>query len=197
MADFAIKGIVRDTTGTPIEGVKVFAMDSDRIFFEDHNDDLLGADWSKTDGTFEITFSSTSFSENLFEGNPDIYLIVRNSKGEIIHTTEFKSGAKLDGNNQPPFEIVLDSLKKTVPVTDPYALNQERITSAFASLGDIATVNISDIARTFSLLNSSITGWIIYTQESTWKEIGYDGPQVPRYSRDISHKHELEWEVTN
>ncbi len=197
MAKFTIKGSVRSTAGNPVEGVKVFAMDSDQQFFEDHNDDMLGASWAKANGTFEISFGSEQFKENMFEqfkenmfeGKPDIYLIVRNSKGEVIHRTETKKG--------PSFNIVLDSLeKKPEPAAeDPYANNQQRILSAFANMGDIATINNSDIARTFSLLNSSINAWAIYTRESTWEEIGYDGPQVPLHPRDTPHKHILEWEA--
>jgi hypothetical protein len=194
--EFTIKGVVRDTNGAPIEGVKVFAMDSDQQFFEDYNDDLLGADWSKPDGTFKIDFSTAAFKENMFEGNPDIYFVVRNSKGEMIQSTKTKKGAKLDGDDHP-FEIILTYLGKAESISDPYFQNQERIIAAFASLGDTTSVNIGEIARTFSLLNSSITAWTIYTQESTWNEIGYDGPQVPRYPLKVLHKHELKWEGTN
>jgi len=196
VTNFTIKGTVKTRYGDPINGVKVFAMDSDQQFFEDHSDDLLGAAWVKTDGTFEISFTSLEFNENMLEGSPDIYLVIRNSKGEIIHMTETKRGTKLDSPS-PVFELVLDSLEKLSPSEEPTLPNQDRITSAFASLGDTTNININEIGRTFSLLNSSINAWTIYTQPSSWKEIGYDGPQVPTHPRSVPHKHELSWEAGN
>jgi len=198
MTDFTVRGSVKDSGGSPVSGVKVFAMDSDQAFFEDYNDDLLGSTWVGPDGIFEISFSSAQFSEGLAERNPDIYFVVRNSRGEIIYRTETKRGAKLGrGQNEiPSFAIVLDALeKKPEPATDPYARNIDRTMSAFASLGDVATVNNSDFLRIHSLLNRSIEAWVIYTRENTWDDIGYDGPQVPLHPRASAHKHELEWEV--
>lgn len=188
MAEFTIKGSVKDTEGKPIRDVKVFAMDSDQQFFEDHNDDMLGAAWVKPNGTFEISFKSEQFSENVFEGKPDIYLIVRNSKGELIYRTET--------THDTSFTIVLDSLeKKPEPPQDLYGNNPDRILSAFATIGDIATINNSDFARTSALLASSINAWAVYTQERRWREIGYDGPQVPVRPKKISHSHTLDWEL--
>jgi hypothetical protein len=44
-------------------------------------------------------------------------------------------------------------------------------------------------------VNSSINAWFVYAQEYSWKKIGYDGPQVPKYPRkDPKHKHILSWE---
>jgi hypothetical protein len=194
VANFPIKGLIKDKNNIPINGVKIFAMDSDQQFFEDHNDDLLGAAWVKQDGSFEISFSSAEFSESPFEGKPDIYFVIRNSSGEVIHTTEIHRGIKLNTDNSP-FEIVLDALEKPNYPEDRNLPNQDRILSAFGSLGDTASININEIGRTFSLLNSSINAWMIYTQPSTWKEIGYDGPQVPVRPRDEPHKHKLSWEA--
>ena len=186
MGKFTVKGSVQDSAGDPVQGVKVFAMDNDQQFFEDHNDDMLGASWVKSNGTFEISSSSEQFQENMFEGKPDIYLIVRNSKGEVIHRTDIKKGLF--------FEIVLDSLeKKAEPAADPYANNQQRIFSAFANVGDTAAINNSDVARTFALLNSSMNAWVIYTRESTWEEIGYDGPQVPRHPGWQPYEQVITW----
>ncbi len=197
MTEFTVRGSVKDSGGSPISGVKVFAMDSDEAFFEDHNDDMLGSAWTGSDGKFEISFSSAMFSETVLERNPDIYFVVRNSKGEIIHRTETRRGAKLGrGQNETTFDMVLDSLeKKPEPPTDPYARNIDRTIAAFAGLGDVATINNSDFVRIHSLLNRSIDAWVTYTRENTWAEIGYDGPQVPRHPRDTPHRHELEWEA--
>ncbi len=198
MADFAVRGSVKDSGGSPVRGVKVFAMDSDQAFFEDYNDDLLGSTWVGSDGKFAISFSAAEFTEGLAERNPDIYFVVRNSKGEVIHRTEPNRGAKLGGaqNDVPSFDIVLDSLERPAgTATDPYSRNIDRTLSAFGSLGDVATVNNSDFVRIHSLLNRSIDAWVTYTRENTWEAIRYDGPQVPLHPRATPHKHELNWEV--
>jgi hypothetical protein len=198
MADFTVRGSVKDSEGAPVRGVKVFAMYSDQAFFEDYNDDLLGSTWVGSDGIFELSFSAAEFTEGLGERNPDIYFVVRNSRGEIIHRTEPKRGAKLEAGQKdiPSFDIVLDSLEpQPGTATDPYARNIDRTLSAFGSLGDVATVNNSDFVRIHSLLNRSIDAWVTYTRENTWEDIGYDGPQVPLHPRATPHKHELNWEV--
>ncbi len=194
MAAFVIRGTVKDIAGIPVRNVKVFAVDSDQGLFEDHNDDLLGAEWVKSDGTFQISSSLVQFKEALVEGNLDLYFIVRNSKGEIIARTEPRRGLKLD--DIEPFEITLESLeKKAGPPEDPFLRNMDRTVNAFASLGDIATVNNSDFARVASLLTRSINAWVVYTRDSIMSEIGYDGPQVPLRPRDSEHKHVFGWEA--
>lgn len=196
MADFVVRGRVRDLDGNPVTGVKVFAMDSDLGFFEDHNDDLLGAAWVRQDGTFEISFSSDVFSESAIEGKVDIYFIARNAKGEIVGRTEPLRG--LDPNaSDAPFEIKISSLQKqNASADDPYLRNMDRTLAAFASIGDVATVNNSDFARVYSLLNRSINSWIVYTGELAWRQVRYDGPQVPLRPRDSQHNHKLAWEAS-
>ncbi|HEX2013807.1 MAG TPA: hypothetical protein VLA68_01140 [Nitrososphaera sp.] len=195
MSDFTVKGIVKGSAGNPVSDVKVFALDSDQGLFEDHNDDLLGAAWTKPDGTFEISVSSDHFRERLVEGNPDIYFVVRNSEGEIISRTEPQGGFDPKQKHEP-FEILVESAeKKPGSPEDPYSRVMDRTLSAFASLGEVATINNSDFARVFSLLNRSLNAWVVYTREKAWREIGYDGPQVPLRPRDTEHKHKLEWET--
>jgi hypothetical protein len=195
VGNFTVSGTVVDASGKPVTSVKVFAIDSDQGLFEDHNDDMLGAAWTKPDGTFEISFSSTQFGEALVEGEVDIYFIVRNSRGEEIARFEpgdhFKPGEK-----SGRIEIKVLSLERNEgAVQDPYLQNTDRTLAAFATIGDVASVNNNDFARVFSLLNRSINAWLVYTRESSWNEIRYDGPQVPLQPRTTTHKHELEWEV--
>lgn len=194
MGDFTVRGTVKDSEGNPVTGVKVFAIDSDQGLFEDHNDDLLGAKWVAPDGRFEISFSSGLFKEAVVEGKVDLYFIVRNSKGEVIARTEPSRGLDLENNNEP-FEITVESFeKKPGPPEDPYTRNMDRTLAAFASIGDVATVPNSEFARVFALLNRSINAWVVYTQEKSWRRIGYDGPQLPYRPRDSEHSHKLSWE---
>jgi hypothetical protein len=194
VSDFSVSGIVRDIDGKPVGNVKVFAIDSDQGLFEDHNDDLLGAAWTSSDGTFEISFSSDQFEETL-EGNVDVYFVVRNSKGEEIARVDPKLELS-PGTKSEQIEIELKSFEKEPgTVQDPYLRNMDRTLAAFASIGDVAAITNNDFARVFALLNRSLNAWIVYTRENSWNEIRYDGPQVPARPRDINHKHELGWEA--
>jgi hypothetical protein len=202
---YSIKGKIIDLTSNPYNNkLKIQAMDSDTQFFEDHNDDLLGSAWTKPDKSFEITFDDLTFNDNWLEKSPEIYLLIRNESGQIIHKTEI---LKIDSNGhnkelvEIPITINLDSIEPKIGLLDTltdddiYFNNSQRILSAFSSLGDVVTLNNSNAARNFQLLSSSINAWLIYTNELSWKRIGYDGPQVPRYAyKTPDHSHRLTWE---
>ena len=68
----------------------VQAMDSDQKWYEDRNDDVIDSKWVNEDGTFEIPFDRVKFKEGILEEKPEIYLIIRNSFGQVIYTTEPK-----------------------------------------------------------------------------------------------------------
>lgn len=200
MSSYLIKGTLKDSERKPITGVKIQAMDSDQKWLEDRNDDIIDSKWVNDDGTFEISFDDQQFQEGgPLEGKPDIYLIVRNSLGQIIHTTEIRRGVDASDIQNLTFNITLDSLEK-LPAPqalppDPYLSNNERVIAAFGRLSDVSEFQLNDITRIFGLLKSSINAWSLYTTEYMWNTIGYDGPQVPRYPwREQGHSHKLSWE---
>jgi len=139
----------------------------------------------------------------LVEKRPEIYFLIRNEAGQIIYKTEV---IKIDENKKATTEVIeipvtisLDLLENKIRLlntfTDIYSNNSQRILSAFSSLGDVTTLNNSNAARNFQLLTSSINAWLIYANENSWKRIGYDGPQVPRYPlKSPNHSHRLTWE---
>lgn len=199
---YSIKGTIINLR-THLNNLKIQAMDSDKQFFEDHNDDLLGSTWMKPDGSFEITFDDLTFSDNWLEKSPEIYILIRNETGQIIHQTEILKIEGIDKNKEQieiPITINLDSIDGKIGLlntssNDIYANNSQRILSAFSSLGDVVTLNNSNAARNFQLLSSSINAWLIYANELSWKRIGYDGPQVPKYPSKLpGHSHRLTWE---
>ena len=202
MTIYSIKGTIINLR-THLNNLKIQAMDSDKQFFEDHNDDLLGSTWTKSDGSFEITFDDLTFSDNWLEKSPEIYILIRNENGQIIHKTDILKIENIDKNKdriEIPITINLDSIDNKIGLlntssNDIYANNSQRILSAFSSLGDVITLNNSNAARNFQLLSSSINAWLIYTNELSWKRIGYDGPQVPQYPFKLpGHSHRLTWE---
>ena len=199
MTKYLIKGKIIDTNGKPLVDLHLQAMDSDQQFFEDHNDDLLGSSKTISDGSFEIPIDDAAFRDSWLEKNPEIYLIIRNEYGQIVHRTETINAnfnENEDGTITIPADITIDLKQQTtnLPSTDVYWSNQ-RILSAFSSVGDTITLNNSEFQRNFNLLISSINAWLIYTNDAIWKKIGYDGPQVPRFpSRVPNHSHKLSWE---
>jgi hypothetical protein len=201
MIKYLIKGKITNAKGNPINNLSLQAMDSDQQWFEDHNDDLLGSSSSDSDGSFEITFDDSTFSDSWVEKKPEIYLIVRNENGQIIHrseTVKIKSD-EANGTINIPIDITLDSIEKKTDLTstDLY-WNNDRILAAFSTVGDTITLRNSDFERNLRLLISSINAWLIYTNDGIWNKIGYDGPQVPRYPlQSPKHTHKLSWEKRN
>ena len=201
MTIYSIKGTIINLR-THLNNLKIQAMDSDKQFFEDHNDDLLGSTWTKQDGSFEITFDDLIFSDNWLEKYPEIYILIRNQNGQIIHKTDILKIESIDKSKEQieiPITINLDSIDNKIGLLntfgDIYANNSQRILSAFSSLGDVITLNNSNAARNFQLLSSSINAWLIYANELSWNRIGYDGPQVPKYPFKLpGHSHRLTWE---
>ena len=205
MTIYSIKGTIVDSGTYPVTNLKIQAMDSDKQFFEDHNDDLLGSSWIKSaDNSFQITFDNSLFNDSLLERSPEIYLVIRNENGQIIHKTDtlkINTSDKSKEIVEIPITVSLVSTGNQIglPITstDIYSNNSQRILSAFTSLGDVSTLNNSNAVRNFQLLSSSINAWLIYTNELSWKRIGYDGPQVPRYPyKSPNHSHSLAWEQT-
>jgi hypothetical protein len=201
---YSIKGTIVDSGTHSFTNLKIQAMDSDKQFFEDHNDDLLGSSWIKSENSFQITFDNSLFNDSLLEKSPEIYLVIRNENGQIIHKTDTLKIDTSDKNKdivEIPIKVSLVSTGNQIGLpstsTDIYSNNSQRVLSAFSSLGDVSTLNNSNALRNFQLLSSSINAWLIYTNELSWKRIGYDGPQVPRYPyKSPNHSHSLAWEQT-
>lgn len=199
MTKYLIKGKIKDDNSAPIADLYLQAMDSDQQLFEDHNDDLLGSSKSISDGSFEIPIEESTFKDNWLEKSPEIYLIVRNEHGQVVHRTEtikVESDKNIDGTITIPANITIKQKQQQInlPSTNVY-WNNQRILSAFSSIGDTITLNNSEFQRNFRLLISSINAWLVYTNEVNWRKIGYDGPQVPRYPWQIpNHSHKLDWE---
>jgi hypothetical protein len=189
---YTIRGVVKYSNGTTAKNIKVQAMDSDQELFQDHNDDIIAIiPINDSDGTFKITFDSKDFKDGWLEGNPDIYLIIRDaSDGAILYKTEIRKGLKRDSLDLN-FDIVLDS--SGLGINDPYVGNNDRVLTAFGQIGDEVQLTIGDIQRNFALLTSSINGWTLYNNENRWQQIGYDGPQVLRYPWRENHEHNLSW----
>ena len=114
MPTYTIKGIIKDHLNRPLQNLMIQAMDSDQKWYEDHMDDLIDSKWIKKDGTFEISFDKERFNDgSIFERNPDLYIIVRNSLGQIIHQTEIRRGINKSDTKNLFFYIILFSILLT------------------------------------------------------------------------------------
>ena len=83
-----------------IVGLTVEALDKDLLF-----DDNLGSAVTDKKGNFEIVYDRDDFQELFFDKKPDIYLKVKNLKGETIYTTENK--VKYQAARVEEFDIVI------------------------------------------------------------------------------------------
>ena len=80
---YRIKGkVIEQSTRSGIAGLCVEAWDKDLIF-----DDLVGSTQTDVQGTFEIQFDESYFSELFLDRRPDLYFRIF-YKGTMLHSTE-------------------------------------------------------------------------------------------------------------
>jgi hypothetical protein len=190
LTNFDVTGKVLDSLSNPLLDIVVQAFDSDQSWYEDHNDDLLGMDLTKQDGTFRISFSDLQFKENSLERNLDLYLLIRDIKGKILHKTEVRKEVKPSDTPRLNFDVRL-----TIPENQDPDIYDDNITKTISSFSSIAEkVDLPSNIRDTSLqLFKTINAWALYTREEIWDSIGYDGPQVQRYPWRSKHEHKLGW----
>lgn len=86
MKNFVIYGtILGQKNQKGLSCLTVEALDKDLLF-----DDRLGSATTDEHGHFEMTYNRKDFQELFFDQKPDIYLQVKNQKGEVIFNTENK-----------------------------------------------------------------------------------------------------------
>jgi len=77
---YTITGRIIDKDGQSISDYHVQAFDKDPgIYF--HPDDRLGKSITDNEGSFKIVFTDDAFKD-WFEGNPEIYLVIRDNEAE-------------------------------------------------------------------------------------------------------------------
>lgn len=190
MSNFDVTGKVLDSSDIPLSDIVVQAFDNDQSWYEDHNDDLVGMGRTKPDGTFRISFSDLQFKENILDRNPDLYLVIRDSVGKVLHRTEVRKEVKPNDKTLLNFDVKLTPTEKQD--SDIYDNNMTKTFAAFSSIAEKVDLP-SDIGGTFLQLFKTINAWALYTREEMWDRIGYDRPQVKQYPWRDKHKHELRW----
>ena len=165
-------------------------LDNDQQWFDDKVDDLLGSSWTDDSGEFRIIFEDDLYKDNWFEGKPELFVIVRDESGKIVHKTNIKSPSNPNDTENLTFDITITD--KPTLIDSPYDAANARRIAAFARIGD--SIDLTDnIINSSRLLMQSLNAWLLYTNEIKWNLIGYDGPQVERYPWRNPHTHKLAW----
>ena len=156
MTNFDVIGKVVDSFDNPLLDVVVQVFDSDQSWYEDKNDDLVGMDRTKHDGTFRISFSDSQFKDNILERNLDLYLIIRDVSGKILHRTEVRKEVSPTDKVLLNFDIKLTPPEKMDP--DIYENNITKTIASFSTLSEKIDFP-SDIRGTFLQLFKLDTYW--------------------------------------
>ena len=167
-------------------------LDDDQHLLEDRVNDLLGSAWTEN-GNFEITFDDSLFKDNMLEFRPELFIVVRDENGKILYTSEKKRPSNSTDSENLLFPNLLT--KSDVKVIDsPYSSTFQRQIAAIQRISDGVDVDIEDLGNVTTLLLQSVNAMILYNNETVWKSVGYDGPQVPPQPRKKDHDHKLDWE---
>ena len=189
MTSYTVNGSVDNTQ----DKFYVELLDDDHHLFEDQVNDLLGSAWTEN-GNFEISFDDSLFKDSWRpEFRPELFIIVRDKDGKILHTSEKKRPSNSSDSSKLSFPNLLT--KSDVKVIDsPYSSTFARQLAAVQRISDGVDVDLGDLRNVTTLLLQSINAMILYNNEEVWRSVGYDGPQVPKHPRKESHDHKLDWE---
>lgn len=185
--NYTITGRIRDEDNRAVEGFHIQAFDKDiSLYF--HPDDRLGRSTTDESGSFEITFNKEAF-EDWFEGNPEVYLVIRERDGKKIITMESKENTTKDME----FQIKLDTIELNPDEPDIYAGNFERMLAAVSNGMGTEDLSKTDVTIIFEIFVRILKSWTIYRNELV-SYCGYDGVQVPRQPRREEHEHIVRWD---
>ena len=184
---YRITGRIRDENDLPVRGCIVQAFDRDPFIYL-HPDNKLGKAMTDDNGAFEIVFDKMAF-EDWFEGNPEVYLIIRGQDGSVLISTHEKENTTL----RMDFQIKLGRIEVDTLEPDLYADNLARMISAFKLIFDLESLSNSDARTVVEVLSRALNSWTIYRDELA-SYAGYDAIQVPSHPRWAEHYHVTRWD---
>ena len=166
-------------------------LDNDQHWFDDRIDDLLGSAWTDNYGKFQIVFDDDDYRDTWFEGKPELFLVVRSDSGKKIYQTSAKNPSGPNDTLNLTFDISIP--EENYFVDSPYDFTNAKRIASFANIGD--SLDLTDnVLNSSRLLLQTVNAWLLYTNETVWKSVGYDGPQVKRYPWRDQHSHNLKWD---
>ena len=187
MTNYIVNGHIQNSHQSKLY---VELLDDDQHWFDDRIDDLLGSSWTDDSGNFEIIFDDNLYKDNWFEGKPELFVIVRDNSGKILYKTNTKSPSNPSDIENLTFEITIP--QDTSFINSPYDATNAKRTAAFARIAD--SIDLTDnVVNSSRLLIQTLNAWLLYTNETKWSLVGYDGPQVERYPWRNPHTHKLKW----
>ena len=129
MSSFDLYGKIIDKKNKPKKGLTVFAYDSDNSF---EGDDFLGKSKTDASGYFAINFTNQQFRKfwEFLEGSPDIYLVVKNNKDEVLMQTEVRKTKK-----EIVYRLKLDSSDPDPSSPDIYGDNFAKLIGTLNEVG--------------------------------------------------------------
>ena len=196
--------------------MNIQAFDQDSI----DPDDLLGQSTTDSNGIFKIDFDKSKFSKawELLEGTPDVYLVINDShRNQLLKTKVMQTQKEIDyhvknnGEHDTP-----DPNAK-----DIYAGNARRLITMLRDVGNILSkenqinLNMLQNANLSEDIKKDIQNFVndnedrsnnfkqiiavlaslsdTVLEELHLDDIGYDGPQVPRYPRREQYNKVIIW----
>ena len=196
--------------------MNIQAFDQDSI----DPDDLLGQSTTDSNGIFKIDFDKSKFSKawELLEGTPDVYLAINDShRNHLLKTKVMQTQKEIDyhvknnGEHDTP-----DPNAK-----DIYAGNARRLITMLRDVGNILSkenqinLNMLQNANLSEDIKKDIQNFVndnevrsnnfkqiiavlaslsdTVLEELHIDDIGYDGPQVPRYPRREQYNKVIIW----
>ena len=196
--------------------MNIQAFDQDSI----DPDDLLGQSTTDSNGIFKIDFDKSKFSKawELLEGTPDVYLVINDfHRNQLLKTKVMQTQKEIDyhikdnGEHDTP-----DPNAK-----DIYAGNARRLITMLRDVGNILSkenqinLNMLQNANLSEDIKKDIQNFVndnevrsnnfkqiiavlaslsdTVLEELHIDDIGYDGPQVPRYPRREQYNKVIIW----
>lgn len=214
MKTYSLNGRIIDANKKPIEDAHILAYDEDFI----KSGDFLGEATTDSAGLFKITFDESKFKKpwEIFEGQPDVVIIIEDSTGRQLLKTKTKKTDK-----EIEYHIKISDNKPDPNSKDIYSDNFRRILATLnevgANIGLENTINLNmlrnknlqmeirdslqnfvngndDRQNNFQNLMAAVSGLVNATlEEDHIGRIGYDGPQVPRYPRRENYDQVIMW----
>jgi hypothetical protein len=180
--DYRLTGRIRDERHRAVEGLAVLAFArAPRILMR--HDAGLGASTTAADGSFEMAFSSAAF-EGWIEKEPDVYLEIRDGKGNPL----FATASRKNETGRIDLQIELGTFTGDPGQPDIYSGGMERMVAELRSAGDFADVSRDDVNVVLNLLLRTLGSYALFTDQ-LFELSGYDGIQVPAQPRREDHHH--------
>ena len=196
--------------------MNIQAFDQDSI----DPDDLLGQSTTDSNGIFKIDFDKSKFSKawELLEGTPDVYLAINDShRNQLLKTKVMQTQKEIDyhikdnGEHDTPDpnakDIYAGNARRLITMlrdvgnilSKENQINLNMLQNAsmpedikkdiqnFVNDNEVRSNNFKQIIAVLASLSDTVL------EELHIDDIGYDGPQVPRYPRREQYNKVIIW----